>query len=602
MPLDDLPVELYYAIIEQFDAETVRPSVLALSRAIPRSLVPIDRLFSDVTIRSTESALILYNRLRTLETTPDGKVIVKYSKNALHVRRLKVECWNVDADVLVNLIKSFKKMSILRLKVGPANFTPEHLDELVTALRRDMHELEHFACRFRPYVEKATYLPFLKGTYFDSTLVGISQWEHPALKSVSIIQDPLETVRLDPQASVHVPEGREKSFAQPIVFFRWEQPLLTLLSCDHLTALRFRLPGRPLSPAFARSTVRPYSHLRALDLSTAALLSQDVESILTRVSRIEHLILNACSTLTHQLGNGHSDSQDNWFDLGRLCATAGSRRAKEYERLLNNWLAEVIASHPKVERVDGKGAKTSTRNKPAKKGGRKGLATSTISFRQPNTGPKLPERFTTSTTDIGNIPQRVRILPAMPTIKSLSVTVASSAVGTTPTPHAQDIRDSFAAGWEQGLDVLMKQRRQHLTTWSTRLASATAAAIRSLQSSTYPEYASHYASGSSAQATSVPTIFDGALPASAFQAFEEARDAEITELARQMQILKFDADAETWEALDGYIPVGQRDMEEEDRVRDECVVPVLCFSEGKTVAEGEEKCVAGCGHREVWDM
>lgn len=149
MSLDSLPPELYHNIISHFDPEHLRPSVLALSRAIPYSPVPVQALYRQINVYSTDVALRLYRRLRHVSDS-DGKAIITHDPIALSVKELYVECWDIDADVLVNLISLLKALRVLSLKIGPLNFAPEHLEEVVLNLRRDMVHLECLECRFRP--------------------------------------------------------------------------------------------------------------------------------------------------------------------------------------------------------------------------------------------------------------------------------------------------------------------------------------------------------------------------------------------------------------------------------------------------------------------
>ena len=132
--LDDLPVELYLAIISQFEDDDRQQSLLALSRAIPRSPVPTRLLYERVSLRSPEQVIRFNSHIR------------KTAQNASLVRYFLLESWTVDADVVVNLMALLPSMVRLTIYVGP-NFAPEHMEEI---LRRPKEGLRFVSLRFRP--------------------------------------------------------------------------------------------------------------------------------------------------------------------------------------------------------------------------------------------------------------------------------------------------------------------------------------------------------------------------------------------------------------------------------------------------------------------
>lgn len=73
-----------------------------------------------------------------------------------------------------NIIGKLPQLETLRLNVG-TNFAPEHLEDAFERPR----PLERILVRFKPYVEKASYYQFLKGTYFDTCLEQLSSWPDP---------------------------------------------------------------------------------------------------------------------------------------------------------------------------------------------------------------------------------------------------------------------------------------------------------------------------------------------------------------------------------------------------------------------------------------
>ena len=134
LKLTDLPVELFYDIIAQFEPDDVTPSLLALSRALPRSNVPTYRLFENIRLRRSNQIFKLYQRLRN---TP---------QDATRVRMFSLECWEVDADIFVNLAVLLPSVVRLSLFIGP-NFAPEHLEDL---FQKPQVNLQELSLRFRP--------------------------------------------------------------------------------------------------------------------------------------------------------------------------------------------------------------------------------------------------------------------------------------------------------------------------------------------------------------------------------------------------------------------------------------------------------------------
>lgn len=132
--LSELPTELYAAIIEHFDSNSVQPCILALTRAIPYAPIPLDRFFERITLRHQEQISQLYRRLRR---TPEDATLV---------RAVSMESWVVDADVLINLLVLLPAIQQLTLFIGP-NFAPEHLEEL---FQKPRSSLKHLSLRFRP--------------------------------------------------------------------------------------------------------------------------------------------------------------------------------------------------------------------------------------------------------------------------------------------------------------------------------------------------------------------------------------------------------------------------------------------------------------------
>lgn len=418
MQLDGLPAELYSAIISHLPADSSQQDVLALTRAIPRSPVPIHHLFERIRIKHAQQIVQLHRRLRNATDERNW------------VKDFGIVTWTIDADALVNLMVILPRISSLLLFVGP-NFAPEHLEGIFHEPREDLHFL---SLRFRPYVKVATYYQFLKGAYFDTTLTALSRWPSYKLPTLSIVQDPPESM---------ISSG--KHFAQPLVFFKLE-PISVLLCSEYIRSLahlRLRIPSRQVS-RFISSIPSPVPALRLLDLSTCNILASDMEGILIRFHNLQHLILDGCSVARDQ------SQATEWNNIGKICATATVRRAKAREKELKTWLQHNAATATALAVMPQPAAR---RIRP----GRRGLATATISLRE--------EEPTASEPDIIHVPAgivipKVRIVPSPPVLLSL----CTSASFITDVQH-QTIREEFEKGWDEGLAQLAAVKSRLYGSW-----------------------------------------------------------------------------------------------------------------------------------------
>jgi hypothetical protein len=121
-----IPPELYALITRQIDERDLQQSLLALSRALPSTPIPLDLLFERVTItRGSEQAIQLTRRL----LQPDGE------DAATHVQHFCLQDeWTIDAEVTVNLLRKLPNLRSLSLCIG-TNFAPEHLEAILKRLR-----------------------------------------------------------------------------------------------------------------------------------------------------------------------------------------------------------------------------------------------------------------------------------------------------------------------------------------------------------------------------------------------------------------------------------------------------------------------------------
>ena len=203
-----------------------------------------------------------------------------------------------------------------------------------------------------------------------------------------------------------------------------------------------------------------------LDLSTCNITSLDLEELLGCFTGLKHLLLDNCPfTLGEPL-----DGQ--WRALGRSCAMAGVKQAKEREKKLKAWLEAERAAALQLQAALLAGGNDApgpvAPNTPRARRGRRGLATATISIRdRPSTAP--PPRVTVPRGEghpsVPPIP-KVRILPPLPALRNLTLTTASTV---TSARHAQ-LRSEFENGWQEGLLVVSDYRRRLRTSWTNKVA------------------------------------------------------------------------------------------------------------------------------------
>jgi hypothetical protein len=146
MSLAALPGELYTAIIQQLDPSSWTQVVLALSRVLPSAPIPLQLLFHSVQIKHPQQAISFYLRLcKALDVTRDPDVPPDLS--ASWVKEFSVESWTVDADVIINIIRLLPSLCSLNVRIGPSNFSPEHLEQL---FEKPIGTLARLSLRFKP--------------------------------------------------------------------------------------------------------------------------------------------------------------------------------------------------------------------------------------------------------------------------------------------------------------------------------------------------------------------------------------------------------------------------------------------------------------------
>lgn len=135
MSLAQLPPEIYSAVLEQIPPQLLQATTFTLLCATPASPIPLHHLYQCVRIVQPKQLVLLDRRLRS------APQFIPW------IHELSIESWNVDADVVVNLVRKLQPY-VLRIYVGPKNFSPEHLEEMLHfKLGQRLKQLE---IRFNP--------------------------------------------------------------------------------------------------------------------------------------------------------------------------------------------------------------------------------------------------------------------------------------------------------------------------------------------------------------------------------------------------------------------------------------------------------------------
>jgi len=280
-----------------------------------------------------------------------------------------------------------------------------------------------------------------QGTYFDSTLQTLSRWTENRVPILSIVQDPISPSSLE---AVTRP-----AFAQPLVFHQLDSGMAQLLQSqmlvDSLTAFRLRIPSRPVFrslclPAAAQMHITEPRHrmpaIEILDLSTCGVLEGEVDMIIAQFNSLKHIILDDCPILRGEVHEGE------WVSMGKRLALAGVRRAKEREKTIKVSL-ESLALPPTREGDSIAHRSSRGRRLPSTSGASVrdhtlGHSASILHSREP---PRA--RF-----------PKTRLLPPLPTLKTICVTVSPQI----STDTHSSIRTEFEAGWSEGVAVLAVTR------------------------------------------------------------------------------------------------------------------------------------------------
>ena len=356
----------------------------------------------------------------------------------------------------------------------------------------------HYICHS---VKKASYLQFMKGVYFDSTLTYLSTWPRSSLPRLSIVQDPL-----DPSIQ------QQDKFAQPIVFFRLD-PISTLSISPFaasLTSLRFRIPFRHIVPHLHKYQ-RSLPLIKFLDIATCSITEAELEALLVDSKQIHTLILDGCPIVSQRrdaLEVAGAQVLEQWTSLGKMLALVGVKRAREREKKIKDWI-EQQESGKDVGRSSAGGSRK------AKKG-RKGIANATFMIRdtawEETKTTQMPQAMAT-TADLkgkgrsnqsssatsnkdnsGKLatgrsnaaaskadgssprtrpskkksPNAFRITPSPSSLRSLAITAPMVPInGNDFKEKYAAVHAAFEAGWSSGVRQLTMARDRMRTTWHT---------------------------------------------------------------------------------------------------------------------------------------
>jgi hypothetical protein len=148
MPLDDLPSELYSAIIEQLPKKDYQYTAVSLILALPHCPVSNHHLYTNIRIGKPEQAVACYLHLRKIKNQFKDD-IDNGAYPLTWIQSLSIESWSVDADVVLNIVSLLPRayLKFFNLWIGANNFNPEHLEEM---FEKSFDNLAYLGIRFRP--------------------------------------------------------------------------------------------------------------------------------------------------------------------------------------------------------------------------------------------------------------------------------------------------------------------------------------------------------------------------------------------------------------------------------------------------------------------
>lgn len=207
--------------------------------------------------------------------------------------------------------------------------------------------------------------------------------------------------------------------------------------------------------------------IEILDISSCSVSDFEIEPLLVRFANLKHLILDGCPNLLKGgPGSFLGQELDWWSALGKRCALAGVRRAKEKEKELKAWFEAQARNDASAHDGNGSAAGPVEGRRPRR--GRRGLATATISLRASTPPPaNIPTSSARNATGYEKkylSPPKIYIIPPSPSLLSISFHPTTS---TNIEPEMRLLLISeFKKGWKDGIRVLWERRGRIGTTFS----------------------------------------------------------------------------------------------------------------------------------------
>jgi hypothetical protein len=176
----DLPPEILDLFLENVPPSELQRTALSIQQVFPELAVSDSHIFRHVRVTSPSQLKPLWQRLREDKYEGEGRLIRA-------VRSFTMATFRGDADIMNNILRLIPDIEAMIINMG-TNFAPEHL---VEAFENPRPKIQRIELRFRPYVDKASYYQFLKGSYFDTAIeTMIRTWPPtPTFTRLSIVQD-----------------------------------------------------------------------------------------------------------------------------------------------------------------------------------------------------------------------------------------------------------------------------------------------------------------------------------------------------------------------------------------------------------------------------
>ena len=250
----------------------------------------------------------------------------------------------------------------------------------------------------------------------------LSRWPRANLLSLSIVQDPLDS-------SI----APTNTFAQPLVFFRLD-PIGDFARSSFLSTmsnLRFRIPSRAIARQLA-TRERVFPSVEHLDLSTTRMSELELEELVAGLARLKSLILDGCPLIAQREETLEAEDFRQWTSLGSLLAAATIRRSKEKEAQY------MVRARKRLgpELITAK------------------LATATL---------------TDTTTLPEPLPERILVMPPIPTLRSFAVTAPMVSPDRSDFEvNAAKVREEFERGWGLGIHKIAASRQRIHNSWARR--------------------------------------------------------------------------------------------------------------------------------------